>query len=249
MDGTRFLLACQAVMEEERKSHGIGTLGEKTLHAVLKLYFDPDPAHHEICSGPYVADIRNEGGFIEIQTRGFDRLRGKLEFFLKEGPVTVVYPVPAVKWLSWIDADGKLSPRRRSPKRANACEILPELYRIKSFLGREGLRFCVVLLEVEDYRLKNGWSEDGKRGSTRFERLPVALLDEIWLDAPMDYLALVPETLPDLFTVKEFAKAAKISLPKATVGANVLFTAGVLERAGKVRNAYLYRRMEKESGA
>lgn len=243
MDTTRFLLACRAVMDEGRRSLGIGTLGEKTLHAVLKLYFDADMAHHEITVGPYVADIRNEDGFVEIQTRGFDRLRGKLDFFLKEGPVTVVYPVPAVKWLSWIDGDGKASPKRRSPKRANACEILPELYKIKPFLGREGLRFCIILLEVEDYRLKNGWSEDGKRGSIRFERLPVALLDEIWLDTPEDYLALVPEALPDPFTVKEFAKAAKISLPKATAGANVLFSIGVLERVGKVRNAYLYRRL------
>lgn len=245
MDCTRFLLACRTVMDEGRKSQGIGTLGEKTLHAVLKLYFDSDPAHHEISVGPYVADIRNEDGFIEIQTRGFDRLRDKLELFLKEGPVTVVYPVPAVKWLSWIDEDGRASSKRKSPKRTNACEILPELYKIKPFLGREGLHFCITLLEVEDYRLKNGWSKDGKRGSTRFERLPVALLDEIWLNAPEDYLALVPETLPDPFTVKEFSKAAKISLSKAVAGANVLFSVGALERVGKVRNAYLYRRLGK----
>ena len=90
MDKTAFLLACHKVMEEGRQNRGIGTLGEKTLHAVLKHYFDPREEHHEIRVGSYVADIRNEKGVFEIQTRGFDRLRGKLEVFLPEAPVTEI---------------------------------------------------------------------------------------------------------------------------------------------------------------
>lgn len=240
MDSTRFLAACRTVMDEERYSNGIGTLGEKTLHAVLKTYFEPDKSYHEVPMGPYVADIRNESGFFEIQTQGFERLRGKLDFFLKEAPVTVIYPVPAVKWLIWLEEDGTASSRRKSPKQATACEILPELYKIKPLLGREGLRFCAVLLEVEEYRLKNGWSEDGKRGATRFERMPIALLDEIWLTSPEDYSVFLPEALPEPFTVKDFAKASRLSPRKASVGVNVLFSIGAVKRVGKRKNAYLY---------
>ncbi len=244
MDKTGFLLACQAAMGGERASRGIGTLGEKTLHAALKQYFDPNADSHEIPVGPFVADIRNEKGFFEIQTRGFHRLREKLDFFLDQAPVTVIYPVPAVKWLIWLDEDGKATARRKSPKRAGACEILPELYQIKPLLKRDGLRFCAVLLELEEYRLKNGWSDDGKRGSTRFDRLPVGLLDEVWLTCPADYSALIPQSLPETFTVKEFAKAAGLSPKKSAVAVNVLFSVGALERVGKVKNAYLYRRAE-----
>ena len=246
MDKTAFLLACHKVMEEGRQNRGIGTLGEKTLHAVLKHYFDPREEHHEIRVGSYVADIRNEKGVFEIQTRGFDRLRGKLEVFLPEAPVTVIYPVPAIKWLSWLEADGTASPKRKSPKKGCAADILPELYKLKPWLGRQGLSFCAVILVLEDYRLKNGWSKDRLRGSTRFERLPVDLLGEVWLRAPADYLALLPENLAEEFTVKEYAKASRFSGKKASVAVNVLFSMGVLKRVGKRKNAYLYQRNSEE---
>lgn len=247
MDETRFLTACREVMGKDRAQNGIGTLGEKTLHAVLKTYFDPELSHQELNVGPYVADIWNEAGFVEIQTSGFHRLRGKLELFLKTAPVTVVYPVPAVKWLFWLSEDGTISQKRKSPKNAGPWEILPELYKIKSFLREPGLRFCVILLELEEYRLKNGWSEDGKRGSTRFERLPVALLKEVWLETPMDYLQLVPDALMEDFTCSEFSKASRLSPTKAGTAVHVLHHVGALERVGKIKNAYLYRRAERPS--
>lgn len=243
MDNTRFLQACQTVLDKGRQEGGIGTLGEKTLHAVLKLYFDPDPTHHEQKAGSFVTDIRNEEGFFEIQTGSFHRLREKLDAFLPEAPVTVVYPIPAKKWLIWLEEDGTASPRRKSPRQGTAADILPELYRVRSFLGRENLRFCAVLLELEEYRLKNGWGNGGKRGSTRFERLPIALLDEVWLSSPEDFLKLVPDTLPETFTVKEYGKAAKLSPKGASVGVSVLVSAGALERVGKLNRAYLYRRL------
>lgn len=64
--------------------------------------------------GRYFADIRNEDGIIEIQTRALYRLKPKLDAFLPLDAVTVVYPIAAVKRLSWLD-----------PKtRRNGC-ILP----------------------------------------------------------------------------------------------------------------------------
>ncbi len=240
MGQMEFLLACQAVMGQDHVRHGIGTLGEKTLHAVLKTYFDPDPTHHEINIGPYVVDILGNDGFVEIQTSGLYRLREKLEFLLQHAPVTVVYPIPAVKWLIWLEKDGKVSPRRKSPKQPSAWELLPELYGLRGLLNREGLRFCAVLLELEEYRLKNGWSDDGKKGSTRFERLPIRLLDEVWLNCLDDYSALIPSVLSDPFKVKDFAKISRLSPRKAAAAVSVLCTVGALERIGKSGNAYLY---------
>ena len=82
---------------DEKK--GIGTLGEKTLHHTLKNYFEPNKEKQEVRIKTYYADIYNEKGIIEIQTQQFYRLRGKLKVFLKEYPVTLVYPVPGKKWL------------------------------------------------------------------------------------------------------------------------------------------------------
>ena len=49
-----------ALEQDEGKDHvrdGIGTLSEKTVHAVLKYYYEQDQSHHEIIIEKSVADI------------------------------------------------------------------------------------------------------------------------------------------------------------------------------------------------
>lgn len=228
-------------MGSARERRGIGTLGEKTLHAVLKQYFEPDMEHMEVRVGPFVADIKGENGIIEIQTANFYSMRRKLELFLVDNQVTVVYPVAARKWLIWIEKDGSFTPRRKSPKHASPCQILPELSKIRPFLLNENLRFCIVMLELEEYRLKNGWSDDGKKGSTKYETMPVSLIEEIWLNSPEDYLALFPDSLPNPFTAKELSRAAKLSHRNTSFSLGVLKDMGAVEYEGKRGKEYLYR--------
>ena len=47
MDRQAFDEACEKIIYKERDIDGIGTLGEKTLHAVLKHYMEPEVARHE----------------------------------------------------------------------------------------------------------------------------------------------------------------------------------------------------------
>lgn len=236
-----FLQACREEMAGERLRSGIGTLGEKTQHAVLKRFFGPEPESREVRVGPYVADVFGPEGIIEIQTRGFDRLRDKLDYFLQAAPVTVVYPVAAVKWLVKVREDGTAGARRKSPKRPGFCEILPEMYRIKPLLGREGLGFCVLLLETEEFRLERPEIKVGRKRTACFERMPVRLLDALWLESLYDFRKLLPPGLPEEFTVKDFAPLAKLSCGKARAALNVLRTAGAVELAGKKGRAYLYK--------
>lgn len=97
MNKQKFKEACQSIIHIEREQNGIGTLGEKTLHAVLKQYYEPDKTNHERKVGSFVADIVTDSGIIEIQTRAFDKLRKKLAEFLEIAAVTVVYPIPKTK--------------------------------------------------------------------------------------------------------------------------------------------------------
>jgi hypothetical protein len=55
--------------EVSESSSGIGTLGEKALHSILKYTYEPDVSRHEIKVGGFYADIVNEQGIIEIHTR------------------------------------------------------------------------------------------------------------------------------------------------------------------------------------
>ncbi len=242
-DKEEFHKSCRAVLEAERVRLGIGTLSEKTVHAVLKKYLMPDEKFHEIKCGRYVADILYNGEIMEIQTAGFNRLRGKLEEFLKDKDVTVVYPIPHTKWLIWIDeTTGEFSKKRRSPKTGNYYEAFFELYKIKMFLKHPNLHFRLILMDVEEYRLLNGYSADKKRGSQRFDRIPVELVEDKFLNSSDDFKELVPNELCEPFTVKLFQKATKLSPKKAGVAVNVLTYLNVIKQVGKEKNAYLYKR-------
>ena len=222
---------------------GIGTLGEKALHAMLKQYYEPEINNHEIPVGSFVADIVSGNSIIEIQTRSFDRLREKLAVFLEAYHVTVVYPLPKTKWLLWIDGEtGETTKKRKSPKQGSINDAFPELYKIKQFLTRPNFLLCIVMVDLEEYRYLNGWSKDKKKGSTRCDRIPLGIVDEFYFNSPEDYLQFVPEGLQAPFTSKDYMKAAGISLHVSQRALNILHHMGVVERVGKQGNLLIYER-------
>lgn len=237
-----FEQAKKQIIGVNRTRQGIGTLSEKTVHAILKLYYAPDTDMHEIPIDNYVADIYTGKEIIEIQTRQFNRMRDKLTAFLKEYPVTIVYPIPREKWLVWIDEEsGELSKPRKSPVRGNAYMAFPELYKIKMFLKDPNLHLKLVLLDMEEYRLLNGWSRDKKKGSDRFDRIPSRLAEEVCVDELRDYMQFIPYAIEEPFTSVQFAKAAHIRKPLAQVVLNILTHVECVERVGKKGNSILYR--------
>ena len=242
IDQKRFNLAKEKIVGQDRERNGIGTLSEKTVHAVLKNYYAPDESTHEISVGGCVADICTGEEILEIQTRSFDRLREKLDRFLPLCPVTIIYPIPHEKRLIWIDEEtGELSAPRKSPLTGTPYMAFKELYRIRRYLLRDGLRLRLVLLDMEEYRLLNGWSRDKKKGSTRFDRIPTRIVEEVCIDCPQDYMQFVPYGLAEPFTFREFAKAAHIRNALAQSALPILTDAGAVERVGKKGNAWLYR--------
>ncbi len=240
IDQELFEQALRKVLAQPKGTGGIGTLGEKSLHAVLKAYYEPYTDNHEILLGNYVADIVGENGVIEIQSRQFEKLRGKLHAFLPLCPVTVVYPISAIKWLTSVDpVTGERISRRRSPKQGSLWLLFQELYQIKPFLPHPGLTIRAVLLETEETRLP---ARKPSRGKTRkLDLVPLRLIEEYDLREPPDYAKLLP-ALPEPFTSRELAAAEKISLSLAQTSLNVMYTLGCVERCGKDGNRYLYRR-------
>ena len=241
----RFGQAREKIVGKARERNGIGTLSEKTVHAVLKEYYAPDPAVKEVPVAGCVADICTGSEIVEIQTRGFHRLRPKLERFLPLCPVTVVYPIPLQKTVHWVDPDtGEISGGRKSPQKGTPYMAFPELYRIKPFLKDPNLRIRLAFLNMEEYKLLNGWSYDKKRGSSRFDRIPVSLEYEVEFTCPRDYLQLIPYGLEEPFTAARFAKAVRIRRELAGTVLNVLAFLETVEVVGREGRAYLYRAKE-----
>lgn len=241
-DREAFEQAKKKIIGIDRQRLGIGTLSEKTIHAILKNYYEPDEDKQEIPVDNYVADICTDGEIIEIQTRQFNRMRDKLSVFLSQYPVTIVYPIPREKWIIWIDEEsGELSKKRKSPAKGNPYLVFPELYKIKMFLKNPNLRIKLVLMDMEEYKLLNGWSKDRKKGSSRYDRIPTELVEEVEINCPEDYMQFVPFELKDSFTSKEFARAAHIPVRLAQTVLNILHYVDTVERIGKKGNMYLYK--------
>lgn len=221
---------------------GIGTLSEKTVHAILKRYYEPNEDYHEVPVNGMVADIYREGSIIEIQTANFNKMRVKLDRFLPEYKVTIVYPIPYQKNLIWIDEEtGNLSKKRKSPRKGNYCDAFYELYKIKMYLKEPNLSFRLVLLNIDEYRLLNGWSSDKKRGSHRYDRVPAEMVGELSIERVEDYVQLLPIELPDEFTTLDYKRAANISEDSARLGLHILNYVGVIEKIGKTGKRNLYR--------
>lgn len=236
----RFFDACKCARSVE-STNKIGTLHEKYLHSALKFFIEPNIEAHEIRVGRYIADVKNAEGIFEIQTCSFNVLRKKLSVFLEHERVTIVYPIPHLKRLIWInEGTGELSKPRKSPKKGCFFDAFTEIYKLDSLAGHKSLRIMLLLVDMDEYRLLNGWGNGGKKGSARFERIPVELFDKILVEKPTDYIELFPEELPNMFTSKDLAKHAKITLPLAQKTLTVLSKLGVISCIGRLGRLKLY---------
>lgn len=242
MDAERFLQAVDTVLIEERNREGIGRLCEKVIHASLKLYFDKDRMHHEVRVGSLVADVKTEEEIIEIQTGSFTPLRKKLEVFLPEHRVRVVYPMAYTRRIIWIQQDGTLSPPHKSPVKRQVCRAFQELVKILPYLTHENFTFHILLMDLDEYRLLNKKGGKG-RGTERYERMPTALREEIVCGKPEDYTALLPDGLPEEFDAKLFGKKAGLKGMALSGALKVLLTLGILDRHREGKDPYIYKRL------
>ena len=231
----RFARLCEeAIMERHTMGDaGIGTLAEKRLHSLIKRFLCEDTDCHEVgvAATRFVSDIRIGNDIYEVQTGAFYPMRRKIEYYLNstECTVTVVHPIPVVRWNSWIDPQTKeITKPKKSPKRGRAIDLLPELYALLPMLGNPRLRFRLLMLEVQDFRILNGWSHDRKRGSERYERIPVSLLDDLFFSAPEDFRSLFPNGLVSPFPVKEYSRLTGIRGRDAYSAVRSLAALGVL---------------------
>ena len=222
---------------EPGADRGLGTLNEKRIHSVLKNYFSNE-YDQEAKIGSFYADIVTENGIYEIQTGNFGKLNKKLEVMLSVCHVTVVYPYEKrTRVISADDRSGELLREGRFRYNNSLTDFLLELYRIKSFLTNPNLTICIAELDVE--RVNYISAKTGKRRKRgAFTKTPLALRREIYLEKPSDYLTLLPECIPEEFTVKELQKYTKTTDAKLLL--EILLYVGAADKIGKKGNAEIY---------
>ena len=243
----RFSRICEDAMRERRENgkDGIGTLAEKWQHQIIKRYLYEDPNDHEVkLSGTrFVSDVRVGNDIYEVQTGSFRPMQKKIACYLErpELTVTVVHPIPKDCWISRIDPDTeKISPRKKSPRHGRAEDLLPELYWLLPHLGDPRLRFRILLLEVHDFRLLGQRTKKRARQSVKFERIPLTLYEDTELLTADDFRRFLPNTLPDVFTVRNFSACTGIRGKDAYSAVRALSALGLLSPAESIRGAMAF---------
>ncbi|MBQ9779955.1 MAG: hypothetical protein IJW00_10945 [Clostridia bacterium] len=237
----------------------IGTLREKRLHAVIKRYLCEDVTTHEIplrdivskdgasVNTKMVADVLVGDHIYEVQTGGFYPLKKKLQWYLDHTAcnITVVHPMAGSKYLSWIDPDnGQVVSRTRNNRRGRVKDVAKELYWLKDFIDNPRFSLRLLLLEIEEYRILDGYGKEKKIRASKYERFPVSLLGDVRLYEPEDYaFYFLPESIGnEPFTAAEYAKASGIRGKAAYAMLHLMVTLGVLSEGEKLGRSMTFLR-------
>ena len=221
----------------------IGTLAEKSFHAHVKKHIEPNVSFHEIKQKNYVLDIFYGDKIIEIQSKQFFKLLPKLKTFIDEYPITIVHPIPHIKYLSWFDFETQsYSEKRKSPKVGKITDGIEELYSIKQLLSHPHLSIHFIFFDVLETRYLNGWSPDKKKGSTREDRIPTDYIKTIEFNKIEDYDQFLPQDLKEVFHSKDLINALKINSKKAQLILNVLQHLNRIEYIGKEGRYKVYKK-------
>lgn len=235
-----FKLAIELAKKEEAKLT-IGVQQEKILHRTIKYYLEKDEQYHEIKVGKMFADIKKDNLIYEIQTANFNSLRHKLDTFLPNYQVKVVYPIAYNKTIHLIDSSGEIT-IRKSPKKGSSFSLFIELYKIKSYLKDPNLSFKILLIDIDEYRTKTEKKHYHSKGFQKEVQIPIDLIKEYDINNTSDIYQLFNDypKLFNNFTSKDFSKIIKVSPNKANTILNVLYYLDIVERIDKNKNAYIY---------
>lgn len=267
-DALRFAEVCLSyVSRGVHLEDGIGTLAEKRMHAILKNYVCSDVSCHEIRvldtlpeqkraaatnnkSTRYVSDVLRGSNVWEIQTGSFFPLREKIAWYMQHAPyhVTVVVPVPYKKHLNWIDTQtGTVQKRSARPHTTKPTAVASELYWLREHLANPKLSIELLLLEVEEYRLLDGYGKDKKARASKYEKIPTALCGTIVLEKAEDYRMFLPDDLPEQFTASQYAKASGQRGRNAYYALHMLVGAGLLTEGEKLGRAQSWVRISTDA--
>lgn len=252
----RFSRLCHEELARKKERDGIGLLAEKRMHGILKRFFCDDFACHEVKvmgrgekKRRFVADVLTpEGQIFEIQTGSLYPMRAKLAFYMEETDykVTVVHPLLADKQICVLQKDtGEVLAARKSPVHETPLVGLAELKLFASYLLDPRFSYCMPLLSVTEYRFSEPPKGRRRRASARYELLPDALLDTVWLHSAADVSALFPDTpqLAGEFTAATFGKHTRLRGYALYDVLSVFETLGIIAQCGKQGRAKLYRRV------
>lgn len=220
----------------------IGTLKETSLHAALKQLYARPGDLLEAKVGNSIIDIVRGDLLIEIQTGNFSSLKVKLNTYLDDRPLRVIYPIAVHKTILRIAKDGNKISSRRSPKKGRIEMLFSELVRIPHYAKHPNFSLEVASIDEEEVWIDDGEGSWRRRGWSISERRMVKLIGSRDFVCPADYADLLPVRLNEFFTSNDLAREASLRKNLASKMIYCLRAMDVIRLVGKKGRSNLYSR-------
>lgn len=180
-------------------------------------------------------DIRRGAQLIEIQTVSFAAMARKLDRLLAEHPIRLVHPIAVETWLVKPGARP-----RRSPRRNDLHALFDELVSMPTLLDHPNLTIEVVLVTVDRHQVPDPGLRRGRGGWRTVDRRLREILARHRFDTVADLRSFIPRGLPAVFTTRDLAGAAGITVDRAQKMAYCLRANDLFAVVGRDRAGYRY---------
>jgi hypothetical protein len=208
-------------------------MNEFSLHSEIKKAYSLPGDQFEVKLDNYIVDILRGNLAIEVQTKNFSALKEKLQMLTKKYQVRLVYPLTEKKWITHVTKDQIVLDKRKSPRKGRLTDLFGELVMIPHMIGVENFSLEVLFIDEEEVRLNDGKGSWRRKGVSIKERKLLKVNDRILFQNSGDYLKILPDNLNEVFTNRELAELAKISVRTAQQITYCLRKGGVIRLAGK----------------
>ncbi len=208
-------------------------MNEYSLHSEIKAVYSLPGDQFEVRLGNYIVDILRGNLVIEVQTRNFSALKEKLRTLTETHRVRLVYPLPEMKWITYVTKDNVVLNKRKSPKKGMLTDVFRELVMIPNMLGAANFSMEVLFIDEEEVRCADGRGSWRRRGASIKERRLLCVNRRALFQSKTDFLKVLPNGLNDVFTNSELAKLAKIPVRTARQITYCLRKSGAIRIAEK----------------
>lgn len=208
-------------------------MNEFSLHSEIKKAYSLPGDQFEVKLDNFIVDVLRGNLVIEVQTKNFSALKEKLQMLTKKYQVRLVYPLTEKKWITHVTKDQTVLDKRKSPRKGRLTDVFGELVMIPHMIGVENFSLEVLLIDEEEVRLDDGKGSWRRKGVSIKERKLLKVNDRILFQNSGDYLKILPDNLNEVFTNRELAELAKISVRTAQQITYCLRKGGVIRLAGK----------------
>jgi len=225
-------------------SQEIGSLNEGSLHAALKDWYAHPGDQFEVPVEGYFVDIVRGDLLVEIQTRNFSAIKGKLLDLAERHRLRLVHPVAREKWIVKLAGEGQTPlSRRKSPKRGTFEDLFAELVSFPQLLANPNFALDVLLTQEEEVRRHDPRRAWRRRGWVTHDRRLLRVVDRRLFETPAEMATFLPAELAEPFTTSDLASALGKPRRLAQRMAYCLREMGVIGQVGKQGNAILYARI------